>query len=64
MTYLMSWERDTHTAKLESIQESNFVLDLLDEDEEEDFFGFAKAIQIDHLTNEQVDEIFDMLGDI
>jgi hypothetical protein len=26
-------------------------------------FGFAKAIQIDHLTDEQLDEIFDMFGD-
>ena len=31
--------------------------------EEEDVFGFAKAIQIDHLTDEQLDEIFDMFGD-
>ena len=31
--------------------------------EEEDMFGFAKAIEIDHLTDEQVDEIFDMFGD-
>jgi hypothetical protein len=31
--------------------------------EEEDVFGFAKAIEIDHLTDEQVDEIFDMFGD-
>ena len=30
---------------------------------EEDVFGFVKAIQIDHLTDEQVDEIFDMFGD-
>lgn len=31
--------------------------------EEEDVFGFIKAIQIDHLTDEQLDEIFDMFGD-
>jgi hypothetical protein len=31
--------------------------------EEEDVFGFAKAIEIDHLTDEQLDEIFDMFGD-
>ena len=24
---------------------------------------FANAIQVDHLTNEQVDEIFNMFGD-
>ena len=27
------------------------------EEDEEDFFGFAKAIEIDHLTDEQLDEI-------
>ena len=32
-------------------------------EEEEDIFGFAKAIQIDHLTDEEVDEVFDMFGD-
>ena len=31
--------------------------------EEEDIFGFTKAIQIDHLTDEQLDEVFDMFGD-
>ena len=33
------------------------------ENEDEDFFGFAKAIEIDHLTDEQLDEVFDMFGD-
>ena len=32
-------------------------------DEEEDIFGFTKAIEIDHLTDEQLDEVFDMFGD-
>ena len=32
-------------------------------EEEEDIFGFAKAIQIDHLTDEEVDEVFNMYGD-
>jgi hypothetical protein len=31
--------------------------------EQEDVFGFAKAIEIDHLTDEQLDEVFDMFGD-
>ena len=30
---------------------------------EKDIFGFEKAIQLDHLTNEQIDEIFNMFGD-
>ena len=32
-------------------------------EEEEDIFGFAKAIQIDHLTDEEVAEVFNMFGD-
>lgn len=32
-------------------------------EDEEDIFGFSRAIQLDHLTDEQVDEIFDMFGD-
>jgi hypothetical protein len=31
--------------------------------EEEDVFGFAKAIEIDHLTDEELDEVFNMFGD-
>ena len=31
--------------------------------DEEDFFGFAKAIEIDHLSDEEVEEIFNMFGD-
>ena len=30
---------------------------------EKDIFEFEKAIQLDHLTNEQVDEIFNMFVD-
>jgi hypothetical protein len=33
------------------------------EQEDEDFFGFAKSIELDHLTDEQLDEIFNMFGD-
>ena len=31
--------------------------------DENDFFGFAKAIEIDHLTDEEVEEVFNMFGD-
>jgi hypothetical protein len=31
--------------------------------EQEDVFGFTKAIEIDHLTDEQLDEVFNMFGD-
>jgi len=32
-------------------------------EEEDDVFGFTKAISIDHLTDEQLDEVFNMFGD-
>lgn len=32
------------------------------EDDEDDFFGFAKAIEIDHLTDEQLDMIGEMFN--
>ncbi len=37
-------------------------VDELEQEEEEDFFGFSKAIEIDHLSDEQLDEIGKMLG--
>ncbi len=33
------------------------------EDDEDDFFGFSKAIEIDHLTDEEVDTVLAMFGD-
>jgi hypothetical protein len=33
------------------------------EEEEEDFFGFSKSIETEHLTDEQVDEILAMFGE-
>jgi hypothetical protein len=35
----------------------------IDNEDEEDVFGFAKAVEIDHLTDEQLDEIGKMFGD-
>ena len=32
-------------------------------EDDEDFFGFSKAIMIDHLTDEEVEEVFNMFGD-
>jgi hypothetical protein len=29
----------------------------------DDLLGFSKAIEIDHLTDEQLDEVFNMFGD-
>jgi hypothetical protein len=31
--------------------------------DEDDLLGFSKAIEIDHLTDEQLDEVFNMFGD-
>jgi predicted GTPase len=58
----MSYSFDNNTAnKWDTIQEDVADMYLEDveeaEEEEEDFFGFSKAIQIDHLTDEQVDEL-------
>ena len=33
------------------------------DNDEDDVLGFSKAIQIDHLTDEQLDEVFNMFGD-
>jgi hypothetical protein len=33
------------------------------EDEEDDIFGFSKSIEIDHLTDEEVDTVLAMFGD-
>jgi hypothetical protein len=36
--------------------------DVTDEEDEGDVFGFSKAIQIDHLTDEQLDMIGEMFN--
>ena len=64
----MSYSFDTNTAsKWDTIQEdvadAYLYLDEEEETEEEDFFGFSKSIQIEHLTDEQLDEIEKMFGD-
>jgi hypothetical protein len=33
------------------------------DEEDEDIFGFTKAIEIDHLTDDELDEVFNMFGD-
>ena len=57
----MSYSFDNNTAnKWDTIQEDvadMYLEDVEEAEEEEDFFGFSKAIQIDHLTDEQVDEL-------
>ena len=49
----------------EDVKDAYVYLDeeeVIDE-EDEDIFGFTKAIEIDHLTDEELDEVFDMFGD-
>jgi hypothetical protein len=63
----MSYSFDTNTAsKWDTIQEDvadMYIEDVEEETEEEDFFGFSKSIQIEHLTDEEVDMVLDMFGD-
>jgi hypothetical protein len=63
----MPYSFDTNTAsKWDTIQEDvadMYLEDVEDvEDVEEDFFGFSKAIELDHLTDEQLDDVATMLG--
>lgn len=57
----MSYSFDTNTtSKWDTIQQDvadMYLEDVEEETEEEDFFGFAKSIQIDHLSDEQIDEL-------
>jgi hypothetical protein len=45
------------------IEENEAYYESLENDEDEDIFGFSKAIEIDHLTDDEVEEIFNMFGD-
>ena len=72
MSYAYSYGFDRNQFdKYATIQEdiSDTYLHLVDEDTdtemqeiEQDVFGFANAISLDHLTDEQLDEIAIMLG--
>lgn len=63
----MSYSFDTVSAsKWDTIQEDvadMYIEDVQEEIEEEDFFGFSKSIEIDHLTDEEVDTVLAMFGD-
>ena len=54
-------------SKWDTIQEDvsdMYIEDVEDvQDEEDDIFGFSKAIEIDHLTDEEVDTVLAMFGD-
>jgi hypothetical protein len=64
----MSYSFDNNnTSKWDTIQEDvadMYLEDIEDvEDEEGDIFGFSKSIEIDHLTDEEVDTVLAMFGD-
>ena len=48
----------------EDVKDAYVYLDEVDEveEDEEDFFGFSKSIELDHLTDEQLEEVATMLG--
>lgn len=62
----MSYSFDTNTAsKWDTIQEDvadMYLDDVEDTEDEEDFLGFSKSIELDHLTDEQLEDIATMLG--
>ena len=64
--YAYSYETNS-VSKWDTIQEDvadMYLNDVVDvEDEEDDIFGFSKAIEIDHLTDEEVDTVLAMFGD-
>jgi hypothetical protein len=64
----MSYSFDTRSSsKWDTIQEDvadMYIEDVEDvTDEDEDIFGFSKSIEIDHLTDEEVDTVLAMFGD-
>ena len=62
----MSYSFDTNTAsKWDTIQEDvadMYLDDVEDAEDEEDFLGFSKSIELDHLSDEQLEDIATMLG--
>jgi hypothetical protein len=54
-------------SKWDTIQEDvadMYIEDVEDvTDEDDDIFGFSKSIEIDHLTDEEVDTVLAMFGD-
>jgi hypothetical protein len=62
----MSYSFDTNTtSKWDTIQEdvADMYIEDVEVDDEDDIFGFSKSIEIDHLTDEEVDTVLAMFGD-
>jgi hypothetical protein len=66
MSYAYSYGFDSNRFdKYETIQsdvEDMYIEDVEEETEDEDIFGFSKSIELDHLDDEQLEEIATMLG--
>jgi hypothetical protein len=64
--YAYSYETNS-VSKWDTIQEDvkdqYTYLEEEDTMEEDDLLGFSKSIELDHLTDEQLDEVFSMFGD-
>jgi hypothetical protein len=63
----MSYSFDTATAsKWDTIQEdvADMYLEEIEDEQDEngDIFGFSKSIELDHLNDEQLEELATMLG--
>jgi hypothetical protein len=54
---------DTIQADVSDMYEHLDEVEDVEQEDEQDFFGFAKSIELDHLTDEQLDEVFNMFGD-
>ena len=62
----MSYSFDNNnTSKWDTIQEdvADMYIEDVEVDDEDDIFGFSKSIEIDHLTDEEVDTVLAMFGD-
>ena len=63
--YAYSYETNS-VSKWDTIQEDvadMYIEDVEEETEDDDIFGFSKSIEIDHLTDEEVDTVLAMFGD-
>ena len=61
----MSYSFDTRPAsKWDTIQDdvADMYIEDVEEQDEDDVFGFSKAIEIDHLSDEQLDMISEMFN--
>ena len=60
--HLMMTKWDTIQADVADAYRHLDDVEEIEQEDEEDFFGFAKSIQLDHLTDEELDNVATMLG--